>query len=63
MYGKFVSVGLPEKPVPVSAFVLADNASSFSGSMVGSKKDALDMLDLAVKKNVKPWWVVGFSHL
>ena len=56
MHGKFISVGLPDKPIPfVSPAAFASNGAFFGSSHIGSKKEALEMLALAVKKGVKPW--------
>ena len=54
--GKFISVGLPEQPIPfVSTVAFILNNSFFGGSHLGSKKEAVEMLKLAAEKNVKPW--------
>ena len=56
VHGKFISVGLPDSKFPgVNAFMFARNACFFGGSHIGSKKEALEMLDIAAKKGVKPW--------
>ena len=54
--GKFISLGLPDKPIPfVPAVAFALNNSFFGGSHIGSKKEAVEMLELAVEKKVRPW--------
>ena len=56
VHGKFISVGLPDSKFPgVNAFMFAGNACFFGGSHIGSRKEALEMLDIAAKKGVKPW--------
>lgn len=54
---KFVSVGLPpsKDKYEVSPFSFVGNAGNFGSSLLGSKKEALAMLDIAVKHGVKPW--------
>jgi alcohol dehydrogenase (NADP+) len=32
------------------------NACFFGGSKIGSKKEAMEMLDLAARKGIKPWY-------
>jgi len=56
VHGKYVSVGLPNKNLPsLSPFAFAGNGCFLGGSHIGSKKEALQMLDLAAKKGIKPW--------
>ncbi|KUJ11420.1 NADPH-dependent medium chain alcohol dehydrogenase [Mollisia scopiformis] len=56
--GEFHNVGLPDQPLPqFKAQVFASNGSKMGGSHIGSKKEALEMLQLASKiyeKGVKP---------
>lgn len=56
--GEFHNVGLPDQPLPqFKAQVFASNGSKIGGSHIGSKKEALEMLELASKiyeKGVKP---------
>ncbi|PWN91190.1 GroES-like protein [Acaromyces ingoldii] len=54
-YGSCVYVGMPEDHFEVRAQTLAFNGCNLQGSHIGSKKEALKMLDLAAEKNVKPW--------
>jgi len=54
--GHFHSVGLPDKEIPAFKFqALAGNGCCISVSHIGSKKEAVEMLNLAVKKGVKTW--------
>lgn len=56
--GKYITVGLPpvDEPLPaLHPFSLAKNASSVGSSFLGTKEDALAMLELAAAKNVVPW--------
>ncbi|KZT36194.1 GroES-like protein [Sistotremastrum suecicum HHB10207 ss-3] len=56
VHGSFITVGLPEDPLPsMMAFDLLNNGCKLGGSHIGSKVEALQMLDLAAKKNIKPW--------
>ena len=56
VHGKMISVGLPDSNFPgIKAMIFASNACFFGGSHIGSKKEALEMLDLAAKKGIKPW--------
>ncbi|KAE8443382.1 hypothetical protein EG329_001941 [Mollisiaceae sp. DMI_Dod_QoI] len=56
--GEFHHVGLPDEPLPqFKAQIFASNGSKMGGSHIGSKKEALEMLDLASKiyeKGIKP---------
>ncbi|QFZ28560.1 putative NADP-dependent alcohol dehydrogenase [Clavispora lusitaniae] len=54
--GRFVSVGLPpvDDKFELNPFSFLSNGGSFGSSLLGSKKEALDMLELAAKKGVKP---------
>jgi len=56
LHGKYISVGLPDKPFPpITPFTFVSNACFFGGSHIGSKKEALQMLALAAEKGIKPW--------
>lgn len=56
VHGKLISVGLPDTNLPEMApFSLVSNGCFLGGSKIGSKKEALQMLDIAAKKHVKPW--------
>lgn len=54
---KFVSVGLPsaEEKYDVSPFSFFKNGSFLSSSCLGSREEAIDLLNLAVKFDIKPW--------
>jgi len=53
--GEFHNVGLPDRPLPeLMAQDFAPNGAKICGSHIGSKKEALDMLKLAVDKNLHP---------
>jgi alcohol dehydrogenase (NADP+) len=54
--GQLISVGLPHAPwTGIHAFNLALNASSLSGSHLGSKTEVEEMLQLAADKGIKTW--------
>lgn len=56
--GIFIQVGAPEEAIPsLNMFSLIAKAVKIGGSMIGSPHEIKDMLDLAVKKNVKAWIV------
>lgn len=56
MHGKFICVALPEKPFPpITGFTLLNNGAFVGGSHIGSKKECLEMLDLAAAKGIRPW--------
>lgn len=56
VHGKFISVGLPDKPLPqVMAFDFEANGCFMGGSHIGNKKEAIEMLNLAAAKGIKPW--------
>ncbi len=50
--GALVLVGLPETPIPVSAFSLVTNRRSLAGSMIGSVKETQEMLDFCAEHNI-----------
>lgn len=53
---RFVFVGMPEEGIKnITSQSMAGNGVSFGSSHIGSKKEALQMLELAAKKQVKPW--------
>lgn len=54
--GKYHTVGLPDKPIEnIMAQLFAANMCSISGSHIGSKAEAIEMLKLVVDKKVKTW--------
>lgn len=56
LFGRFHSVGLPDAPLPqFQAQAMAGNAASLSVSHIGNKKQANEMLALAVEKGVTTW--------
>jgi alcohol dehydrogenase (NADP+) len=58
IHGKFVTVGLPDKPLPtLAAFDFAPNGCFLGGSHIGNKEEAVEMLQLAADRGIKPWYV------
>ncbi|KAF9486199.1 NADPH-dependent alcohol dehydrogenase [Pholiota conissans] len=53
--GHFVMVALPDDEVPALADDLVSKGVYFGGSLLGSKKEVRQMLQLAAEKGVKPW--------
>lgn len=54
--GRFIMVALPDDELrPINPMNLATNGALFGGSHIGSKKEALEMLDVAVKHGVKSY--------
>ncbi|CAE6467344.1 unnamed protein product [Rhizoctonia solani] len=54
--GTFVNVGIPNSPLPqIGPFDIVSNGSRLAGSLIGSKKEAIQMLELAAEKGVEPW--------
>ena len=48
---KFVTVGLPDDPFPnMTGFAFAGSGCFFGGSHIGSKKEAIEMLNLCAEK-------------
>lgn len=55
-HGQFIQVGAPEEPFPAfSAFALIGKGCKIGGSAIGSPADITEMLEFAVKHNVRPW--------
>ena len=50
--GTLCQVGLPEKPLPVSAFSLVQNRRSMSGSMIGGMLETQEMLDFCAEHDI-----------
>jgi uncharacterized zinc-type alcohol dehydrogenase-like protein len=50
--GTLCQVGLPDEPLPVSAFSLVTNRRSLSGSMIGGMRETQEMLDYCAEKNI-----------
>ena len=58
VHGRFVTVGIPDVDdtlPPIHSFDLVPNGCLLGGSKIGSKKECLEMLELARSKGVKPW--------
>ena len=54
--GEFHNVGLPDKPLPqMMAQEFAPNGAKISGSHIGCRTEALEMLKLAADKKIKPY--------
>ena len=54
--GQFIQVGAPEDKMPAfNAFALIAKGCKIGGSAIGAPHEIAEMLDLTVKKNVKPW--------
>lgn len=52
----FVFVGMPEEGIKnITSQAMAGNGCSLGSSHIGCRTEALQMLDLAAKKQVKPW--------
>ncbi|MFS8009928.1 putative mannitol dehydrogenase [Helianthus anomalus] len=51
-HGKLVLVGLPEKPLDVSAFSLIMGRKTLAGSSIGGLKETQEMLDFAAKHGI-----------
>ena len=50
--GTLCLVGLPEVPLPVSAFSMVADRRSLSGSMIGGMKETQEMLDYCAEHNI-----------
>lgn len=56
VHGKFISVGIPEAPFPQMRCQDFTSQGAFLGaSHIGNKNEALQMLELAAKQNIKSW--------
>ncbi|RGP77603.1 nadp-dependent alcohol dehydrogenase [Fusarium longipes] len=53
--GTLVSVGAPEKAIPINIFSLLPFRRSFSSASIATPDELRDMLQLAADKNLKPW--------
>ncbi|KAK9448911.1 chaperonin 10-like protein [Limtongia smithiae] len=54
--GRFICVGLPEGDgFLIKPFNMMHNAALFGFSHIATRKEILQMLDLAAEKNLKPW--------
>jgi len=54
-------VGAPEEPLTMNIFPLMMKNIHMTGSVIGSPQDISDMLEVAVKHNVRPW-IQKVSH-
>ena len=50
--GTLCQVGLPEQPLPVSAFSLITNRRRLAGSMIGGMPETQEMLDYCAEHNI-----------
>ncbi|KAF9204394.1 hypothetical protein BGZ59_001074 [Podila verticillata] len=53
--GTFVLLAVPESPFTINAFELLLRQVNVTGSLIGGRKMAADMLEFAAKHNVRPW--------
>ncbi|KAL6411815.1 alcohol dehydrogenase-like protein [Ilyonectria robusta] len=53
--GTFVQLGAPDGPLPLPVFPLMQSRINVTGSGIGSPSEIRKMMDLAVRKDVKPW--------
>lgn len=53
----FICVGLPDEPLPaIPVWAFLNNAAKLGSSHIGSKVEALEMMQLAADKGIKPWY-------
>lgn len=52
--GTLVELGIPEHPMPVKAFPLAEGRRSLSGSLIGGIAETQEMLDFCAEHGVSP---------
>ncbi|KAG6844790.1 hypothetical protein H0H87_003719 [Tephrocybe sp. NHM501043] len=56
VHGRLIMVAIPDDKLPgIYSSDMVSNGALLGGSHIGSKKEALEMLDLAAKKGVKSW--------
>ncbi|KAG9118685.1 NADP-dependent alcohol dehydrogenase, partial [Ceratobasidium sp. 392] len=56
VHGTFVNVGIPDSLLPqIGPMDIVGNGCRLAGSLIGSKKEAIEMLQLAARKNIQPW--------
>lgn len=54
--GTLVQVGAPEEGLPAfNSFAMIFKRAKMVGSLIGSRKEIKEMLELATEKNVRPW--------
>ncbi len=62
--GTLCQVGLPDKPLPVSAFAMVTNRRSMSGSMIGGMPETQEMLDYCAEHDiVSDIELIGFEKV
>ncbi|KAG8767432.1 NADP-dependent alcohol dehydrogenase [Ceratobasidium sp. 428] len=53
--GIFINIGIPDSSLPqIGPFDIVSNSACLEGSSIGSKKEAIQMLELAAEKNIEP---------
>ena len=52
--GRLCFVGVPKEAIKIPAFSLIVGRNSISGSPIGSRTDMREMLDFAVRRDIKP---------
>ncbi|KAF5378571.1 hypothetical protein D9615_007128 [Tricholomella constricta] len=56
VHGRFIMVAIPDDQLPtLRSTQMVSNGALLGGSHIGSKKEVIEMLDLAVKENVKSY--------
>ncbi|CAM1510499.1 Fc.00g008340.m01.CDS01 [Cosmosporella sp. VM-42] len=53
--GALVQVGIPEEPIPVSAWALVPKRRRLVGSLIGSPQEIQELFQLAADKHIEPW--------
>ncbi|KAK4481381.1 hypothetical protein RD792_012269 [Penstemon davidsonii] len=53
-HGKFVMVGVPDKPLELPVFPLLTGRKTVAGSLIGGVKETQEMIDFAAKNNILP---------
>jgi len=53
-HGVFISVALPEEPVPVPLMQINAKQINFAGSLIGSISEIKEMLQFCAKNDVRP---------
>lgn len=53
--GTLVLVGIPEEPIPLSAWALVPQRRRLVGSLIGSPKEIEELFQLAAEKQIEPW--------
>ncbi|MCJ1440012.1 MAG: hypothetical protein MMC23_000494 [Stictis urceolatum] len=55
VHGKWVNVGIPDEPMPVPQGDLFPNGAFVGASHLGSRKETIEMLQLAADRGIKSW--------